>query len=115
MLSCCDFRAQVSGCWGGGRGGTKIGRKVALVKQALGHLTPGVLLSVVLIVALLQIIHHCVVTVALRCVVGHGRLLVVVPPRLRLLPVRGGEEEHRGGQGDQEGPPTAEKEGEEGD
>lgn len=49
------------------------------------------------------------------CVVGHGGLLDVVPPRLRLLPVRGGEEEHRGGQEDQEGPQAAEGEAEEGD
>lgn len=68
-----------------------------------------------LIVALLRTIHQRVVTVALGCVVSHGRLQDVVPPRLRVLPVRGGEEEHRGGQGDQEGPQAAEEEGEEGD
>lgn len=95
--------------------GTEIGRKVALVKQALGHLTPAVLLSAALIVALLHFMHQRGVTAALGCVVGHGGLLDVVPPRLRLLPVRGGEEEHRGGQGDQEGPQAAEEEGEEGD
>lgn len=98
-------------------GATEIGRKLALVKQALGHLTRGVLLSAVLIVASLQIIHQLVVTVVARvgCVVGHGGLPDVVPPRLRVLPVRGGEEEHRRGQGDQEGPQAAEEEGEERD
>lgn len=51
-----------------------------------------------------------------RCVfLGHGGVLDVVPPHLRLLLVRGGEEEHRRGQGDQEGPQAAEEEGEEGD
>lgn len=106
-------RAQVSG-WAGIK--AQIGRKLALVEQALGHLTR-VLLSAVLIVASLQIIHQLVVTVVARvgCVVGHGGLPDVVPPRLRVLPVRGGEEEHRRGQGDQEGPQAAEEEGEERD
>lgn len=111
-------RAQVSG-WAGIKAAqrTEIGRELALVKQALGHLTRGVLLSAVLIVASLQIIHQLVVTVVARvgCVVGHGGLPDVVPPCLRVLPVRGGEEEHRRGQGDQEGPQAAEEEGEERD
>lgn len=95
-------RAQVSG-WAGIK--AQIGGKLALVKQAPGHLTR-VLLSAVLVVASLQIIHQPIVTVVARvgCVVGHGGLPDVVPPRLRVLPVRGGEEEHRRGQGDQEGP-----------
>lgn len=113
MLSCCDFQGA----------GFRVGwdksansRKLALVKQALGDLTR-VLLSAVLIVASLQIIHQLVATVVARvgCVVGHGGLPDVVPPRLRVLPVRGGEEEHRRGQGDQEGPQAAEEEGEERD
>lgn len=45
---------------------------------------------------------------------GHGGQLDVVPPHLRVLPVRGGEEGHRGGQGDQEDPQAAEEEGEKG-
>lgn len=49
------------------------------------------------------------------CFLGHGGVLDVVPPHLRVLPVRGGEEEHRRGQGDQEGPQAAEEEGAEGD
>lgn len=39
----------------------------------------------------------------------------MVPPHLRVLPVRGGEEDRRGGQGDPEDPQAAEDEGEEGD
>lgn len=39
----------------------------------------------------------------------------MVPPHLRVLPVRGGEEDPRRGQGDPEDPQAAEDEGEEGD
>lgn len=39
----------------------------------------------------------------------------MVAPHLRVLPVRGGEEDPRGGQGDPEDPQAAEDEGEEGD
>lgn len=46
---------------------------------------------------------------------SHGGLLGVVAPHLRVLPVRGGEEDPRGGQGDPEDPQAAEDEGEEGD
>ena len=42
----------------------------------------------------------------------HGGLLEVVPPHLRVLSVRRGEEDHRCGQGDQEDPNAAEEEGE---
>ena len=38
-----------------------------------------------------------------------------MPPHLRVLSVRGREEEHRRGQADPEGPQAAEDEGEEGD
>lgn len=117
MLSCCDFQGAGFRVGWDKSGATEIGRKLALVNEALGHLTRGVLLSAVLIVASLQIIHQLVVTVVARvgCVVGHGGLPDVVPPRLRVLPVRGGEEEYRRGQGDQEGPQAAEEEGEERD
>lgn len=46
---------------------------------------------------------------------AHGGLLAVVPPHLRVLPVGGGEEEHRYRPGDQEEAEAAEAEGEEGD
>lgn len=45
---------------------------------------------------------------------GHGGLLDVVPPHLRVLSVRGGEEGYRCGQGDQEDTQAAEEEGEKG-
>lgn len=46
---------------------------------------------------------------------GHGGLLAVLPADLRLLPVRGREEDHGCGQGDREDPQAAEEEGAKGD
>lgn len=60
---------------------------------------------------------HYLLTVSFQCCVffrGHGGLLDVVPPHLRVLPVRGGEAGHRCGQGDQKDPQAAEEEGEKG-
>ena len=53
-------------------------------------------------------------SVLLRVSVGHGGLLAVLPPPVCVLPVRGGQDRPRGGQGDREDPQAAEEEREKG-
>lgn len=74
-------------------------------------------LTVILLSALIGALHAIgdySLTVPLQRCWGHGLLLAVVLPHLRVLPVRGGEEDRRRGQGDPEDPQAAEEEGEKG-